>query len=207
MAMIRRVLICAVLLAAANLGSSSAANAQDQDDAQRAVRGLYLVIDENPGPLAGHFVFKPRLAVLPLELTGDLGGADFAAEHATRLKIESDRLRRDLEGTALYEVVDAAPAQADIDKLKSQQLHLYDCNGCDIDIGRKLHADLVLAAWVNRVSGLILTLTYEIDRVSDAQIVARKSYDFRGDNDIAWNHAIDYMVRHLREDAQAAAHD
>lgn len=148
---------------------------------------------------------KPRLAVLPLELTGDLGGPDFAAEHATRLEIESQRLRRDLAGIALYEVLDNAPAQADIDRLKSQQLNLYDCNGCDIEIGRKLNADFVLAAWVNRVSGLILTLTYEIHRVPDAQIVARKSYDFRGDNDIAWNHAIDYMVRHLREDAGTAA--
>jgi PQQ-dependent catabolism-associated CXXCW motif protein len=148
---------------------------------------------------------KPRLAVLPLELTGDLGGAAFAAEHAARLEIESDRLRRDLEGSALYQVLGNAAVQADIDRLKSQQLHLYDCNGCDIELGRKLNADFVLAAWVNRVSGLILTLSYEIHRVTDAQIVARKSYDFRGDNDIAWNHAIDYMVRHLREDAQAAA--
>jgi len=106
--MICRVLICAVLLAGADLGASRAACAQDQNDAQRAVRwkelqhaifadrpvkdgsglieieaparaldaalvpisvslkgqsqvrGLYLVIDENPGPLAGHFVFGPQ---------------------------------------------------------------------------------------------------------------------------------------------------
>jgi hypothetical protein len=29
------------------------------------------------------------------------------------------------------------------------------------------------------------------------QIKARKSYDFRGDNDSAWTHAIDYMARDL----------
>jgi hypothetical protein len=144
---------------------------------------------------------KPRLAVLPLELSGDPGGGEFTVEHAARLERESMRLRRDLEATALYEVLDNAPAQAEIDKLASQQLHLFDCNGCDMDIGRKLGADLTLVAWVDRVSALILTLSYEIHRVSDAQIVARKSFDFRGDNDVAWDHAIDYMVRHLREDA------
>ena len=84
-----------------------------------------------------------------------------------------------------------------IDTLKSQQAYLHDCNGCDLDVGRSLHADLVLVAWVDRVSGLILSLTYEIHEVQTGQIAARKSFDFRGDNDNAWNHAIDYMVRDL----------
>ena len=156
--------------------------------------------------VGGASAAKPRLIVLPLELTGDLGGPAFAAEHATRLEAESIRLRQDLQGTQLYEILDVNGAQADIDKLKSQQLYLHDCNGCDLDIGRKLKADLVMVAWVDRVSGLILTLTYEIHNVTTGQIVARKSYDFRGDNDAAWNHAIDYMVRHLQEDSTSAAH-
>jgi PQQ-dependent catabolism-associated CXXCW motif protein len=160
-----------------------------------------------PEPSArGASASKPRLAVLPLELTGDLGGAEFAAQHATRLQAESIRLRQDLQATQLYEILDVSGAQADIDKLKSEQLYLHDCNGCDLEVGRKLKADLVMVAWVYRVSGLILTLTYEIHSVAEGQIVARKSYDFRGDNDAAWNHAIDYMVRHLQEDSTSAAH-
>jgi hypothetical protein len=63
----------------------------------------------------------------------------------------------------------------------------------------------VLVAWVNRVSGLILTLTYEIHDVATGQIADRKSYDFRGDNDAAWTHAIDYMVRDLKERGAAPA--
>jgi hypothetical protein len=92
-----------------------------------------------------------------------------------------------------------------LNRLKSQQAYLHDCNGCDLDIGRQLKADLVLVAWVDRVSGLILTLTYEIHEVRTSQIVARKSFDFRGDNDTAWNHAIDYMVRDLRSTSGATA--
>jgi PQQ-dependent catabolism-associated CXXCW motif protein len=155
---------------------------------------------------AGGTASKPRLLVLPLELAGDLGGPEFAAEHATRLEAESIRLRQDLQAAQLYEILDAGAARSDIDQLKSRQLYLHDCNGCDIDVGRKLRADFVMVAWVNRVSGLILTLTYEIHSVAAGQIVARKSYDFRGDNDAAWNHAIDYMVKNLREDAASASH-
>ena len=149
---------------------------------------------------------SPRLAVLDVELSGDLGGSQFVAEHEARLKMASARLREDLGRSGLYQIVDIAAAQAVIDELKSRQLYLHDCNGCDLEVGRKLGADQMFVAWVNRVSGLILTLTFEIHDVASGQLVARKSYDFRGDNDSAWTHAIDYMVRDLKESSAAQPH-
>ena len=139
----------------------------------------------------------PRMVVLDLELTGDLGGPDFAAEHDVRVRAQSVRLRHDLERTGMYLILDAGAAQGSIDTLKSRQIYLHDCNGCDLEVGLELHADLVMVAWVDRVSGLILSLTYEIHDVKSGQIAARKSFDFRGDNDNAWTHAIDFMVRDL----------
>jgi hypothetical protein len=144
---------------------------------------------------------KPPLVVLDIELTGDPGGPQFALEHAKRLRMESDRLRQDLALSGLYQVLDDTPARAFIAQLKAQQAYLHDCNGCDLEIGGRLGANQVLVTWVDRVSGLILSLTYEFHDVSSGEIVGRKSYDFRGDNDAAWNHAIDYMVRDLKETA------
>ena len=143
----------------------------------------------------------PKLMVLDLELTGDLGGEDFTAEHAARLAKESARLRDDLKLTGMYRIMDTAPVQGALDRLRSQQAYLHDCNGCDLDVGRQLGADLVFVAWVDRVSGLILSLTYEIHDVMTGQLAARKSFDFRGDNDVAWNHAIDYMIRDLKAES------
>jgi len=140
----------------------------------------------------------PKLAVLDVELSGDPGGPELVAEHEARLRLASARLRADLGGTGLYQLVGIAPAQTLIDRLKSEQRYLHDCNGCDLEVGRQLGADQVLVAWVNRVSGLILTFNYEIHDVATAQIAARKSFDFRGDNDTAWTHAI---VRDLKEGA------
>jgi hypothetical protein len=88
-----------------------------------------------------------------------------------------------------------------ITSLAAQHAYLHDCNGCDLEIGQQLAADQVLVTWVDRVSGLILSLTYEFHDVASGQIVARKSYDFRGDNDAAWTHAVRYMVRDLKETA------
>lgn len=141
----------------------------------------------------------PRLAVLDMQLSGDLGGPELDSVHAARLRMASGRLREELASTGLYQVLDNAPAAALIEHLKSQQRYWHDCNGCDLDVGRQLGADQVLVAWVNRVSALILTLTYEIHGVRSGQILARKSFDFRGDNDLAWTHAIRYMVRDLQE--------
>jgi hypothetical protein len=145
---------------------------------------------------------KPRLVVLDVELTGDLGGPEFEKEHEARMKMASARLREKISGTGRYTVIDPAPAQDFIDQLASQYRYLHDCNGCDLDIGRKLEADQVMVAWVNRVSGLILFLTFEIHDVATGQVIARKRFDFRGDNDSAWTHAIDYMVRDQQQTAR-----
>lgn len=144
---------------------------------------------------------KTKLVVLDIDLTGDLGGPQFTAEHAARLKTESEILRRELEKSGIYQVVDNTPALPLIDQLKSQQAYWHDCNGCDLQVGRQLGADQVLVTWVDRVSNLILSLTYEFHDVASGQIVGRKSYDFRGDNDAAWTHAITFMVRDLKEES------
>jgi hypothetical protein len=119
--------------------------------------------------------------------------------------MESDKLRDELEHSGLYRIVDTSPAQPLITRLAAQYAYLHDCNGCDLEIGKQLGADQVLVTWVDRVSGLILSLTYELHDVATGQIVGRKSYDFRGDNDSAWTHAIRYMVRDLKESSATHA--
>ena len=139
----------------------------------------------------------PRLLVVDVELTGDDGGPELAREHEARLALASARLREKLSQTGRYQLVDDTPAQQTLVELKSRYRYLHDCNGCDLDLARQLQADKVLVTWVNRVSLLILSVTYEIHDVATGQIAARKSFDFRGDNDKGWLRAIDYMVRDI----------
>jgi hypothetical protein len=146
--------------------------------------------------LGGQARAANKLAVIDLELTGDLGGPEFEQEHAQRLKSEDAELRRALMASGKFLVMDNAPAAGILDRLQSERAHLFDC-ACDIEVGKALGADFTMVVWVYRVSGLILTLTYELHDVASEQIVARKAYEFRGDNDTAWTHAIRYMVRDL----------
>jgi hypothetical protein len=143
-------------------------------------------------------VSPTRLVVLDVELIGDLGGPAYEAQHEARLKMASALLREQLSATRLYEVADNSRAAALIESLKARQ-SLRQCNGCEFDIAKELDAQQVLVPWVYRVSNLILTLNYEIRDVAMGETITRKAFDFRGDNDAAWRHAITYMVRDLKE--------
>ncbi len=153
-------------------------------------------------PLRGTEADAPSLVVLDLELTGDTGGPEMQAQHAARLELATRHLREGIAASGSHRVLDTAPAAALIERLKSQQLYWHECNGCHLDVGRALHADRVLVSWVYRVSALILSLTYELHGVASGQILARRSFDFRGDNDTAWLRAVDAVIRDL---ATAAA--
>ena len=72
---------------------------------------------------------KPKLVVLDIELTGDLGGPQFTAEHAARLRMESAILRRELEASGLYQVLDNTPALPLINQLTSGCQNVQEAAG------------------------------------------------------------------------------
>src|SRR3954447_3732554 len=75
-----------------------------------------------------HAASPPKLVVLDVELTGDLGGPEFVEEHKARLNLASTRLRENLAHTGRYQIVDSGAEQKSIDELKSRYLYLHDCN-------------------------------------------------------------------------------
>ena len=142
------------------------------------------------------------IALMKFELVDDTG--DRASDEAQRVRLAliSQQLRVAFTENRLYTVVDNAPAAALIDDLESR-LALYDCNGCDVDIGRALNADRVLTAWVQKVSNLILNINIQIRDVKTGLIVLNKSVDIRGNTDESWTRGIRYIVRSMAEKSQA----
>jgi len=138
------------------------------------------------------------LAVLDLELTGDLGDSARNAEWAGRLAAMTEVLRDELSRSRLYRVVDHGPVPGLVAELKSAQ-YLHACNGCEADIARRLGAERVLVGWVFRMSHLVLSLHVQIRDVASGQTLVNRAFDFRGDNDASWRRAIAYFVKDLRE--------
>lgn len=150
---------------------------------------------------AGYYTLSPlkSLVVLDFELTGDAGGSQLEASHKQRLRMASEKLRKELKHNHLYNVVDNASAVTLIENLSAHQ-NLHQCNGCELDIAKKLNAEQVLVPWVFRMSNLVLTMHVEIRDVATGRTSIKKALDFRGDNDMGWTRAIDYLIKTMKEE-------
>jgi len=128
---------------------------------------------------------------------------DRASDEAQRQRLRkiSDALRQEFIDRHFYKVLDNTPQQALINDLR-QRFKLYDCNGCDADIGKALGADRVLTAWVQKVSNLILNINIQIRDVQSGLIMLNKSVDIRGNTDASWLRGIRYMARSMEEKGQ-----
>ena len=154
-------------------------------------------------PLAARAADAPLKSIVMLDFELIDPTLDRASDQAQRerLKKISALLRQQFIDKGFYRVLDTAPQQAMIDDLKSR-FTLYDCNGCDIDIGRALGADRVMTAWVQKVSNLILNINIQINDVASGQALLNKSVDIRGNTDTSWERGLRYMVRSMEEKGQ-----
>jgi uncharacterized protein DUF2380 len=143
-------------------------------------------------------------AVMDFELFDDMSAYEdrtvIEAENR-RIASISDALRRELDERGLYRVVDNHPAAGVISDFKARQ-NLRDCNGCEIDIGKALHADVIVIGWVQKVSNLILNINLQATDVRTGEVLYAKSVDLRSNTDQSWLRGIHYMVDSITEDIQ-----
>ncbi len=147
----------------------------------------------------------PRIAaVMEFELIDDM--RDFERPEVKdaqnrRIGLISDGLRHEFLERGMYRIADNSAAENLISGLKAQQ-ELRDCNGCEIDIGRALGADVIIIGWVQKVSNLILNINIEVTEVSSGRILYVKSVDLRSNTDNSWLRGIRYMVDSIEEKKQ-----
>jgi hypothetical protein len=154
-------------------------------------------------PLPAQAADAPLKTIVLLDfelIDGTLDRASDAAQQE-RLKKISQALRQEFIDRHLYTVLDNTPAEALITDLGGR-FKLYDCNGCDVDIGRALGADRTLTAWVQKVSNLILNINIQIRDVQSGLIVLTRSVDIRGNTDVSWLRGVRYMTRSIEEKQQ-----
>lgn len=80
-------------------------------------------------------------------------------------------------------------------KAASTHLKVWDCNGCDVDEAKKLGAQVSVAAWVQKVSRLILNVNVTIRDVASNRLLYGGSVDIRGDTDESWTRGLRYLVK------------
>lgn len=105
----------------------------------------------------------------------------------------------ELQARALCRLVDLAPAQAALKRLRDENEYLYRCNACLSDLPSVLGTPWLATGWVQRVSGLILNINLQLQDVAANRLLVTRSVDIRGDNDEAWLRGARYLVRQIAE--------
>lgn len=136
------------------------------------------------------------IAVLPFEIednSGEIGPPD---RHAIMLEKLTEGVAKGITAAKLYDVV---PGNAVSQAVAAQNsgTFLRNCNGCELEIGKKAGADRVLIGWVFKMSTLIGTLHIAIKDVATGNVVYTHAFDFRGDDQRAWDRASKYFVEDL----------
>jgi Protein of unknown function (DUF2380) len=146
----------------------------------------------------------PSLLVLNLELVDSSGEVtDQREDHERRLAAVRQILASELAARDVYDVVDPAEIQPEIDATRAHQ-YLHACNGCEVRLAREVGAERVLTGHVRKVSSLVMALWVDIRDAKSGRPVVRKVLDFRGDTDEAWQRATLYLVNELEQLPRAA---
>lgn len=139
-----------------------------------------------------------KTLVLDILITGDSTVTGDKAENEAKIAKFSEHLRSELQDKTRFNIINDAES---LDKIKAadDKQDLHNCNGCEITLAKELGAELVVVPNVFRMSHLISTLHVEFKDANTGKLVKRKAYDFRGNTDQAWDRAIKYAMRDLKD--------
>jgi Protein of unknown function (DUF2380) len=145
------------------------------------------------------------IAVMDCTLIDDnasYNDADTNRTQQIRIGMISDELRAQLRERRLFRVADNGPASAMIAQLTATQ-DMNACNGCELQVGRKLGVERVGVCWVQKVSNLIININLRVEDVATGNAVFQRSVDIRGNTDLSWRRGVRALVDRLADDASA----
>jgi hypothetical protein len=135
----------------------------------------------------------PKAAVFPFELIDDsLDGQYFGprADETQRLALATAELRMLVTQEAGFDVLDLGTLASEVEKAAP----LYKCNGCEVELARKLGADFAITAAVRKYSNLLLSLHIYVKEASTGNLTKMYRVDIRGNTDESWLRGVRWLV-------------
>lgn len=156
----------------------------------RSIIVCLLLAAATSGAAAAGAEERRTLVVFDFELINTSLEAD-RPDEVQRLAMLNGTLRDRLAALGRFRLVDPAPLRERIAKAPE----LRNCNGCDLDFGRELGADIVATGTVQKVSNLILNINLVLKDVATGAAVSGGSVDIRGNTDESWRRGLDQLLR------------
>lgn len=112
------------------------------------------------------------------------------AEQA-RLKIINDELARILSQDGVHELIDTVPFAKEIEAAAP----FVDCNGCEVDMAKKLNGEVLYTGLVDKASETLLNMRImEID-VASGQLKRAGNVVIQGNTDDAWLRGVRWLMK------------
>ncbi len=134
-----------------------------------------------------------RVAVFDFELIDtSLQGSMYGTSPAEKARLErlGQQLRKQLAESGRFEVADIGPVE-----VAARASNLQACGACDVDLAKKVGAELSITGTVQKVSDLILNINIYVRDVSTGNLIAVMSADMRGNTDESWSRTLNWLIR------------
>jgi len=148
---------------------------------------LWVVLFVSCGPAVAQSVAVFDFELIDTSLEGAIRGARL--DEQERLARLSDQLRQLLRDSGRFSLVDITPITRE-----ALASNLQACGGCDIQLARRIGAELAITGTVQKVSNLILNMNIYVRDASSGATIAAMSADMRGNTDETWS-TLDWLVR------------
>ncbi len=163
----------------------------------RAVTGGVLAFLTAWSAMASSAVAQ-KTVLLPFDLVLQKKEEDFyigaskpsPAEQA-RLKAINDELAKILANDGVHKLIDTSPIAKDIEAAAP----FVDCNGCEVDLAKKLNGDVLYTGLVDKASETLLNMRImEID-VASGQLKRAGNVVIQGNTDEAWLRGVRWLMK------------
>lgn len=140
----------------------------------------------------------PKLLLFPIEMSIPRTEMDFftpevgpSPAEQERLKMAHAELTKLIAADGRYDLLDVTPYAAEIEAAQP----ISECNGCEVDIGAKAGADLLMVSVLNKISETHLSLTVSLVDVAKSGVVNNASVLIQGNTDESWQHGVRWLAR------------
>jgi uncharacterized protein DUF2380 len=148
------------------------------------------------------------IAVFPIDMILQKSPEDFyfgqskpTKDEQRRLELAHDSLQRYVEADGRYSVTDLK----DLAKEIEEAAPLYECNGCELDLARKVNVKFVMTSVIDKISETHLSLTVSVVDVEKSKLLSKWSVLIQGNTDEAWLHGVKWLAKNrlfAKEQAQ-----
>src|SRR6516162_2400474 len=149
---------------------------------------LWALVFVSCGPTVAQSVAVFDFELIDTSLEGAIRGA--RPDEQERLARLSDRLRQLLRDSGRFSLIDITPIARE-----AQASNLQACGGCDIQLARRIGAEMAITSTVQKVSNVILNMNIYVRDASSGATIAAMSADMRGNTDETWSRTLDWLVR------------